>query len=68
VTGSLAKLPDLLAGQPALAPAYPRFDPLTQAKQLLEIAEAVPKSLKWKTRARVGERVRWYELPEEVDH
>jgi len=67
-TGSLHKLPDLLAGQPALAPPDPRFDPLTQAKQLLEIAEAVPKSLKWKTRARVGDRVRWYELPEEVDH
>ena len=42
--------------------------PLTQAKQLLEIAETVPKGLKWKTRARVGDRVRWYELPEEVDH
>jgi hypothetical protein len=26
-----------------------------------------PKSLRWKTRAKVGERVRWYELPEEVD-
>ena len=47
---------------------YPRFDPLTQAKQLQEVAETVPKGLKWKTRARVGDRVRWYELPEEVDH
>lgn len=27
--------------------------------------EAEPKSLRWKGRARVGERVRWYELPEE---
>jgi len=68
VTGSLNKLPDLLAAQPGLAPAYPKYDPLTQAKQLLEVAEAVPKGLKWKTRARVGDRVRWYELPEEVDH
>jgi hypothetical protein len=25
-----------------------------------------PKSLRWKTRARIGERVQWYELPEEV--
>jgi hypothetical protein len=68
VTGSLNKLPDLLATQPGLAPPNPRFDPLTQAKQLLEIAESVPKGLKWKTRAKVGDRVRWYELPEEVDH
>jgi len=68
VTGSLAKLPDLLSSQPGLAPPYPRFDALTQAKQLEEVAETVPKGLKWKTRARVGDRVRWYELPEEVDH
>jgi hypothetical protein len=68
VTGSLNKLPDLLSSQPDLAPPYPKFDPLTQAKQLLEIAETVPKGLKWKTRAKVGDRVRWYELPEEVDH
>jgi hypothetical protein len=68
VTGSLNKLPGLLSEQPGLAPPYPKYDPLTQAKQLLEIAETVPKGLKWKTRARVGDRVRWYELPEEVGH
>ncbi|MBA3866668.1 MAG: hypothetical protein H0X42_10060 [Solirubrobacterales bacterium] len=28
--------------------------------------EAVPKTRVWKLRARVGERKRWYELPEEV--
>ncbi|MGH3420786.1 MAG: hypothetical protein ACRDOD_14515, partial [Streptosporangiaceae bacterium] len=48
VTGSLNKLPDLLAAQPGLAPPYPKYDPLTQAKQLLEVAETVPKGLKWK--------------------
>jgi hypothetical protein len=68
VTGSLNKLPGLHSEQPGLAPPYPKFDPLTQAKQLLDVAETVQKSLKWKTRARVGDRVRWYELPEEVDH
>jgi hypothetical protein len=68
VTGNLAKLGDLLAAQPALAPPYPKFDPLTQAKQLQEVADTVPKGLKWKLRANVGDRVRWYELPEEVDH
>ena len=68
VTGSLNKLPDLLSSQPGLAPPNPKFDALTQAKQLLEIAETVPKGLKWKTRAKVGDRIRWYELPEEVGH
>jgi hypothetical protein len=34
--------------------------------ELLASVDAAPKSLRWKLRARVGERVRWYELPEEV--
>lgn len=34
---------------------------------LLERVNAVPKSRGWRLRARVGERKRWYELPEEVD-
>lgn len=28
--------------------------------------EAAPKTLRWKARSRIGERVRWYELPEET--
>lgn len=34
---------------------------------LAEAMEAEPKSRGWKMRARIGERKRWYELPEEVD-
>ena len=33
---------------------------------LLERIESEPKSRAWRLRARVGDRVRWYELPEEV--
>ena len=33
---------------------------------LLAAIEAAPKSIGWRTRARVGERVRWYETPEEA--
>jgi hypothetical protein len=33
---------------------------------LLERIEAEPKSRAWRLRARVGDRKRWYELPEEV--
>jgi hypothetical protein len=68
VTGNLAKLRDLLSSQPRLAPPHPRFDVLTQAKQLQEVADSVPKGIKWKLRANVGDRVRWYEVPEEADH
>jgi hypothetical protein len=28
--------------------------------------DSVPKSLKWKMRSKIGERIAWYELPEEV--
>ena len=34
--------------------------------QLWERIETQPKSLRWKVRARIGDRVSWYELPEEV--
>lgn len=34
--------------------------------QFLKILETSDKSLRWRLRARVGERVGWYELPEEV--
>ncbi len=35
---------------------------------VLERIEAAPKSRGWKLRARIGERKRWYELPDEVVH
>jgi hypothetical protein len=34
--------------------------------ELWRAIEAQPKPLKWKLRAQVGDRVQWYELPEEV--
>jgi hypothetical protein len=67
-TGNLEKLPALLAESPEMVPPQPKFDALAQAAQLLDVAKSVPKSMKWKLRANVGERVRWYELPEEVAH
>jgi len=35
-----------------------------RASKLKRMIEDSPKSLKWRMRARVGERVQWYELPE----
>lgn len=46
----------------------PQFDPVVQVDTLLGAIHRAPKSLGWKARARVGERVRWYETPEEVRH
>ncbi|CAN5728248.1 hypothetical protein BH18ACT11_BH18ACT11_05450 [soil metagenome] len=36
-------------------------------KALLERIEGEPKTFGWKMRAKIGDRKRWYELPEEVD-
>jgi hypothetical protein len=49
-----------LAAEQAAAVAE-RIDELARA------LEEAPKSRKWKLRAKVGERKRWYEEPEEVD-
>jgi hypothetical protein len=68
VTINLAKLPGLVAEKPDLAPPNPPFDPVAQSQRLLEIAQSAPKTVKWKLRSNIGDRVRWYELPEEVDH
>jgi hypothetical protein len=67
-TANLEKLPALLDDNPQMIPPQPRFDAREQAARLLDVAKSVPKSMKWKLRANVGDRVRWYELPEEVAH
>ena len=71
-TGNLEKLEGFLAGdiQPSeLDVGRPlRFDPAGQIKTLRSAIDAAPKSAKWKMRARVGDRMTWYELPEEVGH
>jgi hypothetical protein len=38
-----------------------------RAGRLREQIDAAPKSLRWRMRARIGERLTWYELPEEVE-
>ncbi len=65
VERNLAKVAELWAEQPAPGA---RFDVRVQVHALGVAIAAAPKSLAWKTRARVGERVRWYETPEEVRH
>jgi hypothetical protein len=44
------------------------FDPATQIANLRAAIDDAPKSTKWKLRARVGERARWYLEPEEMGH
>ncbi len=45
-----------------------RYDAAANAEALLSAIRQAPKTVAWKARARIGERVRWYETPEDVRH
>ncbi len=51
-----------------LIPEGASYDPVAQLRRIGEHADAVPKTLRWRLRARVGERARWYQLPDEEAH
>jgi hypothetical protein len=46
----------------------PKLDVLAQVAALRKAVDDAPKSMKWKMRSRVGERVQWFDEPEEVGH
>lgn len=39
---------------------------VARVQRLMEMMRAAPKNLGWRMRARIGERTRWYELPDDV--
>jgi hypothetical protein len=63
VERNLRAVAELSAQAPIPDAPYPVDD---QVAALLADIDAAPKSIGWKARARVGERVRWYETPEEA--
>ena len=63
-TETIAKVADYAADLRGFAAARVVRD---RAGELLERIEAEPKSRRWKLRATLGERKRWYELPEEIE-
>ncbi|HET9720804.1 MAG TPA: hypothetical protein VFP55_12060 [Solirubrobacteraceae bacterium] len=65
ITANLARSAEMV-GQYDL-PEPERTTVRDRIRHVLERIEAAPKSRGWKLRARVGERKRWYELPEEVE-
>ena len=69
VTMNLDKLIGADHGDHAdLLPEARRFEPAEQARSIRTACDDVPKTMKWKLRAKVGDRVQWYEVPEEVGH
>lgn len=51
-----------------LVPQDAPYDPVEQLRAIGRAADDVPKTLRWKLRARVGDRRRWYMLPQEESH
>jgi len=52
------------SNEPALVPEGGTYQAVEQLSVLTKAIEAAPKSLRWKARAKVGQRVRWPEMPE----
>ncbi len=72
ITGNLEKLEGFLRSDVTpseLDTGHPlRHDPAVQIATLRAAIDSAPKSTRWKMRAKVGERMPWYVLPEEVGH
>jgi hypothetical protein len=62
---NLAKVAELAAAEPPLGAGH---DVADQVRAVQAAIEAAPKSRAWRLRSRIGERVKWYETPEEVRH
>lgn len=65
VEGNLAKVAELWERQPLPGAAH---DAGAQVRAIQAAIAGAPKTRGWKMRSRIGERVRWYETPEEVRH
>jgi hypothetical protein len=65
---NLERIGGALADGSAPVPEGGRVDPAQAVQALSAALEEAPKSRRWKLRDRVGERKRWYELPEETPH
>jgi hypothetical protein len=67
---NLGKVAELAAAEPLPAGPAPGagHDVAAQVGAIRAAIEAAPKSRSWRMRSRIGERVKWYETPEEVRH
>jgi hypothetical protein len=68
VTQNLERIRSVLSAGPRPAIAGGALDPEPAVEALQRAADEAPKTRRWRLRARVGDRVRWYELPQEEAH
>jgi hypothetical protein len=65
ITANLEKCGEMVGDYDLSAPERTRV--VDRVKDVLRRIEQAPKSRGWKLRAKIGERKRWYDLPEEVE-
>ena len=65
---NLERISATLQDQDVQAPAGGRLDPAAAVETLQRTLVQAPKSRRWRMRDKIGERKRWYELPEETAH
>jgi hypothetical protein len=65
VERNLRQVAELAAAEPPIGAGN---DPVRAAQTILAAIAAAPKSTAWRLRARIGERLPWYQTPEEVRH
>jgi len=65
VERNLGKVAELWASEPLPGAGH---DVAAQVRAVQAAIQAAPKSRSWRMRSRIGERVKWYETPEEVRH
>jgi hypothetical protein len=69
LTGTVEHIRDLAeARRGDLFPTGGSNDVLDSLHLIKEAADTVPKTLRWKLRARIGDRKRWYQVPDEEEH
>ena len=65
VERNLGKVAELWASEPLPGAGH---DVAAQVRAVQAAIQAAPKSRSWRMRSRIGERVKWYQTPEEVRH
>jgi hypothetical protein len=65
VERNLRQVADLATLEP---PAGGTQDPVAAVRSLLAAIDSAPKTTTWRLRSRIGERLPWYQVPEEVRH
>jgi hypothetical protein len=65
---NLERIGNALADGSAAPSDGGRLDPTAAVQTLSQTLAETPKSRRWKLRDRIGERKRWYDVPEETPH